>query len=80
MDSGNTEDSRICCSMESIGGFYDMRHERKSTIQEMKTKKLQEQLTQAQIMTADLYEQNIQKDATITTLQSAIATLYEGGN
>ena len=57
-----------------------MRRERKSTIQEMKTKKLQEQLTQAQTMTADLYEQNIQKDATITTLQSAITTLYEGGN
>ena len=53
--------------------------ERKPTLQEMKTKKLQEQLTRAQTMTADLYEQNIQKDATITTLQSAIATLYEGG-
>ena len=57
-----------------------MRRERKSTIQEMKTKKIQEQLTQAQTMTADLYEQNVQKDETITTLQSAIATLYEGGN
>lgn len=54
--------------------------ERKPTLQENKTKKLQEQLTRAQTMTADLYEQNIQKDATITTLQSAIATLYEGGN
>ena len=54
--------------------------ERKPTLQENKTKKLQEQLTQAQTMAADLYEQNIQKDATITTLQSAIATLYEGGN
>lgn len=57
-----------------------MRKERKPTLQENKTKKLQEQLTQAQTMAADLYEQNVQKDETITTLQSAIATLYEGGN
>lgn len=57
-----------------------MKKERKPTIQEKKTKKLQTQLTQTQTMAADLYEQNVQKDQTITTLQSAIATLYEGGN
>ena len=57
-----------------------MRKERKPTVQEMKTKKLQTQLVTTQSMAADLYEQNAKKDEMIIGLQSMVSTLYEGSN